>query len=122
LKEKFFYTKALTPAKPWLDKMETERIKSFKVIRNKNDYSIRFNDSLKNDSRFYVVYIFNNKNLNTSDPKNIYKIVGREYSQVGQSISIDKNRLANNEYIGISIKDRSGVETPVKIVHLKNKI
>lgn len=122
LKEKFFYTKALTPAKPWLDKMETERIKSFKVIKNKNDYSIRFNDSLKNDSRFYVVYIFNNKNLNTSDPKNIYKIVGREYSQVGQSISIDKNRLANNEYIGISIKDRSGVETPVKIVHLKNKI
>lgn len=119
LKDKYFNTKALVPAKPWLDKIKTQNVKNIQVGKNSIEYSLIFSDSLSNDSRFYVVYTFNNKNFDSSNPKNILKVVGRDYSQEKQVIRINKDDLESKEYVGISIKDRAGVETPVQVIHLK---
>lgn len=103
LKNKYFNKKVLVPAKPWLDKQNTENIKNIKVKNSKNEVALTFKDSLKNDSRFYVVY----------SGDEILKIVGRNKKSDNQKIVLALSDLKNKKITGLSIKDRAGVETPI---------
>ncbi|MGL4365339.1 MAG: glycoside hydrolase family 10 protein [Cetobacterium sp.] len=103
LKNKYFNKKVLVPAKPWLDKQNTENIKNIKVKNSKNEVALTFKDSLKNDSRFYVVY----------SGDEILKIVGRDKKSENQKIILTSSELKNKKITGVSIKDRAGIETPI---------
>jgi len=106
LKNEYFNKKVLVPAKPWLDKQETPSIKNVKVKKSKDETILTFNDSTSNDSRFYVLY----------SGDEILKVVGRDKLSNNQKIVLADNDLKNRSITGISIKDRSGLETPITIV------
>lgn len=118
LKDKYFYTKALVPPKPWLDKNVTTPIDKLNIIKNENQYILKFNDTNK-DSNFYVVYIFNNNKFSSSNPENILTVIGSNHSTSSQKIEIPKSKIKNSQYIGLAIKDRAGVETPLKVIQIK---
>lgn len=106
LKNEYFNKKVLVPAKPWLDKQETTSIKNVKVKKSKDETVLTFKDSTSNDSRFYVLY----------SGDEILKVVGRDKQSNNQKIVLAANELKNRSVTGISIKDRSGLETPITIV------
>lgn len=119
LRKNYFQYKALTPAKPWLDKIITSQIKNLELNNYANSLELIFEDDIKNDSRFYIIYGFDNQNFDSSNPKNIIKIVGRDSNKNNQNILLYSNEIKNKKYIGISIKDRAGVESSLKIIALK---
>lgn len=117
LKQKYFKNKVLIPAKPWLDKKVTENLKNLKIKKLKNKIEITFIDSLDNDTRFYVIYGSNKKNIDLKNGNNIIKVVGRNRKSIHQKIIIELGDIKNKNYLGVSIKDRAGVES--KLMELK---
>lgn len=106
LKNNFFMKKVLVPGKPWLDKNKTAELKNVKMSSTKDGKELAFKDTLKNDSRFYVIY----------SGKEIVKVVGRDKKSENQKIFIKNSELKGKKITGISIKDRAGIETKVTAV------
>ncbi|MGL4688046.1 MAG: glycoside hydrolase family 10 protein [Fusobacteriaceae bacterium] len=111
LKEKYFKNKVLVPPKIWLDKKITENPSNIKIKKLKDKIEITFIDKLENDTRFYVIYGDNNKEINSKKDSNIIKVIGRNKKSIQQKITLDQNEVKNKKYLGISIKDRAGVES-----------
>lgn len=103
LKNQYFTKKVLVPGKAWLDKKATEEIKEIKLEEKPDMTMLIFEDSLKNDSRFYVVY----------SGDEIIKVVGRDKNSPNQNITISSKELNGNKITGVSIKDRAGIETKI---------
>ncbi|MGL5122960.1 MAG: glycoside hydrolase family 10 protein [Fusobacteriaceae bacterium] len=111
LKEKYLKNKVLIPPKSWLDKKITENPSNIKARQLKNKIEITFRDKLENDSRFYVIYGDNKQKIDTKNNRNIIKVVGRNKNSLQQKIILELSDLKNKKYLGISIKDRAGVES-----------
>lgn len=103
LKDQYFTKKVLVPAKPWLDKNKTTDLSEVKMNKTNNSTELTFKDSLKNDTRFYVIY--------SNDE--IVKVIGRDKKNENQKIIISNDELKGKTVTGISIKDRAGVESKV---------
>ncbi|MGL6100916.1 MAG: glycoside hydrolase family 10 protein [Fusobacteriaceae bacterium] len=103
LKKRYISKKVLVPTKKWLDKQKTEKLKDIKKKKTNEITTLSFNDSLKNDSRFYVLYF----------GAEIIKVVGRDKQNSNQNIEISEKELKGRLVTGISIKDRAGVETAI---------
>lgn len=106
LKNQYFNKKVLVPAKPWLDREKTQELKDVKMHSVKGGKELRFRDSLKNDTRFYVIY----------SGKEILKVTGRDERSENQKIFLKDSELKGKKITGISIKDRAGVETKITSV------
>ncbi|WDC84738.1 hypothetical protein PL321_03550 [Caloramator sp. mosi_1] len=74
--KKLYRTKAFVPNMPWIDNRSPKKVCYLKVSVLKNKVSIKWQDSLSNESMYYIVYRFNgNKIGNINDPNNIIAII-----------------------------------------------
>ncbi len=111
LEENILNHKALIPPKSWLDLKDTSEVSDFKVLSSEGKYYLFFRDKIGNDSKFYVVYGFNNeKDINLEDGKNILGVYGRDYSTENQNVILE-NLSKDIKVFVVTIKDFSGVET-----------
>ncbi|MGL4969911.1 MAG: hypothetical protein ACRC5B_07155, partial [Fusobacteriaceae bacterium] len=101
LKKYYFTKKVLVPGKPWLDKEKTQNLKNVKKEKISQGTLITFNDSLKNDTRFYVLY----------SGDEIIKVVGRDKKNINQRIIITEKELNGRRVTAVAIKDRAGIES-----------
>lgn len=105
--------KALPPARYWLDKFKTKDIYDINVYEEDEELVIKFKDDLDNDSRFYVLYAREGREVFTEDGQNIVGIFSRDIDTINQEIRIKLNDVWKLNNFGISIKDRAGVESSV---------
>ena len=111
LEEDILKYKSLVPKKPWLDFKETEEVFDLRVLNNENKWYLFFKDKIENDSKFYIVYGFeDSNNIDTSDCKNILGIYGRDCSREFQSVVL--NEINDNiKCFVITVQDRCGIES-----------
>lgn len=103
--------KSLVPFKPWLDFKETSEVYDLKYLNYGNKDYLYFKDKIGNDSKFYVVYGFEDESqIGNKSNKNILGVFGKRQIKESQSVVLD-NVDKNIKVFLVTVKDNSGKET-----------
>ena len=111
LENEILNNKVIIPSKPWLDFKETLDIYDLKYMTNDGKDYLFFKDKIDNDSKFYVVYGFEDETeINNKNGKNILGIYGKQYYKELQSVTINNSNKNIKAYL-VTVVDHSGKET-----------
>ena len=111
LEDEILDKKALVPSKSWLDFKNTLEVTNLRVLKGDEKHYLFFNDKIDNDSKFYVVYGFENEEeINYKSPENILGVYGRDSSKEFQNVVIEKLPKDIKIFV-VSVKDFAGMET-----------
>lgn len=112
LEDDILKDKSIIPGKPWLDHKPTSEVYDLRALKgNDHKYYLFFKDKIDNDSKFYVVYGFEEEDsIDKEDAKYILGIYGKEYNKEFQSILLEDIHDNIKTFI-VSVQDEAGVES-----------
>lgn len=109
---KFYKTKAIVPTMTWIDKKPPKRVSSLKIFVIKNKVTLQWQDSLANESMYYIVYrVEGNKAGILNDPSNILAVIKRAKGEKYIKFVDDTANIKRNYSYYVTAVDRIGNES-----------
>lgn len=119
LREGYLNLPAQVPGKPWLDKVNTKKVKNVSYISADGMNKIVWKDT-NSDSKFYTVYR-QEGNLNAVDIKNPENLIARFGVKAGTEY-VDTDIENGKVYTyAVTVVDNASVESKERLFNVKNK-